>query len=181
MTVVGTDVNGCVNSASAEVEVAEASEITYTTTDELLGFDGTIDATVTGGFMQYSFDWDNDATGDFDDTEDLLGLTEGTYVLVVQDSEGCDNTISVDLNGQVGIETNQENGFTVYPNPTTNQITIRLNGNFTYEVLNLNGEVILNGSGFNQTMVDLESIASGVYFVHVKNNDFSNTIKIVKK
>ena len=181
LTVVGTDVNGCVNSASAEVEVAEAIEITYTTTDELLGFDGTIDATVTGGFMPYSFDWDNDATGDFDDTEDLLGLTEGTYVLVVQDSEGCDNTITVDLNGQVGIETNQENGFTVYPNPTTNQITIRLNGNFTYEVLNLNGEVILNGSGLNQKMVDLESIASGVYFVHVKNADFFNTIKIVKK
>jgi len=181
LIVIGTDANGCINSASTEVEVAEAIEITYTTTDELLGADGTIDATVTGGFIPYSFDWDNDGTGDFDDTEDLTGIAAGTYVLVVQDSEGCDKTVTVELNGQVSLETIQENGFTIYPNPTTEQITITLNGYFTYEVVNLNGDIVMNGTGVNQTTVGLEAISSGMYFVHVKNADFSNTVKVVKK
>ena len=39
-TVTGTDENGCVITASVEVEVAEEIDITYVTTDELFGSDG---------------------------------------------------------------------------------------------------------------------------------------------
>ena len=49
---------------------------------------GAIDITATGT-GPFTFDWDTDGTGDFDDTEDLTGLNAGTYNVVVKDANGC--------------------------------------------------------------------------------------------
>jgi hypothetical protein len=51
--------------------------------------DGAIDMTVTGGTGAYTFDWDNDGTGDTDDAEDLNGLTFGNYEVEIIDANGC--------------------------------------------------------------------------------------------
>jgi hypothetical protein len=79
-TVVGTDVNGCINTDEVDLTVYEGLEITYTSTEEILGGDGEIDITVTGGNPDYTFDWDTDGTGDFDDDEDLTELSGGCNV-----------------------------------------------------------------------------------------------------
>ncbi len=62
------------------------------------GSDGSIDLTVTGGTPGFTYDWDNDGTGDNDDNEDLAGLSAGTYNCTVTDALGCTATISVTIN-----------------------------------------------------------------------------------
>jgi hypothetical protein len=59
--------------------------------------DGSVDITVDGGTPDYSFDWDNDGTGDFDDMEDLASLGGGEYVVVVMDENGCQATATFEL------------------------------------------------------------------------------------
>ena len=54
--------------------------------------DGSIDITISGGTLPYSYDWDNDGTFDFDDGEDLENLSGGTYNVVVRDVNGCETT-----------------------------------------------------------------------------------------
>ena len=49
---------------------------------------GLIDITPSGGTLPYTFDWDNDGTGDNDDTEDLV-IGEGTHILNGLDANGC--------------------------------------------------------------------------------------------
>jgi hypothetical protein len=46
---------------------------------------------ITGGTVagNYLFDWNNDGTGDFDDTQDLNNLLSGTYCVNIQDDNGC--------------------------------------------------------------------------------------------
>jgi hypothetical protein len=178
--VTGTDDNGCVNTASIEVTVYEAVTITYTTEDEMMGTDGSIDITVTGGNPAYSFDWDNDGTGDFDDTEDLTGLAGGTYVVVIEDEAGCFATETIVLNSQLGIEINVENNISIYPNPTTAHITILAAGSFTYEITDVNGQIVLVANGVDTEEVSLEELASGIYFVNLTIADELTTIRIVK-
>jgi gliding motility-associated-like protein/uncharacterized repeat protein (TIGR01451 family) len=54
--------------------------------------DGSIDLTVTGGTLPYSYDWDDDGVGDMDDPEDRNGLDAGTYTVTVADNNGCTAT-----------------------------------------------------------------------------------------
>lgn len=53
---------------------------------------GKVDLSIVGGYPPYFFDWDNDGTGDFNDTEDLTRLTQGMYKVTVRDSRNCTST-----------------------------------------------------------------------------------------
>ncbi|MCC7454196.1 MAG: T9SS type A sorting domain-containing protein, partial [Crocinitomix sp.] len=142
--------------------------------------DGEIDITVTGGIPPYSFDWDNDGTGDFDDTEDLTGLTAGTYVVMVKCDAGCVMNESITVNSQLGVD--ETNGLlvAVYPNPTNDVVNIQFEGAFTYELSAVNGELILKGSSVNKKELDLDQLSEGVYFVTITAEGKTSTVKLVK-
>ena len=180
-TVVGTDDNGCINEADIDVTVYEALEITYTTTDEIFGSDGTIDITVTGGSTPYTYDWDNDGTGDFDDVEDLDGLTCGTYIVVVMCDAGCTATETIEVACQVSIDELNGLAVSIYPNPAYELVTISLEGTFTYTLTTVNGDVVLNGNGFNSEEISLDELAKGIYMINVFAGDQSTVIKLVKE
>ncbi len=180
-TVYGTDDNGCSNMASVDVEVVPAVSITAVATDEIVGGDATLDITVSGGAPAYTFDWDNDGTGDFDDTEDLTGLTAGEYTVVVQSEAGCSTTATYRIDSQLGVTELDGASIVVYPNPTQDNITILSAGNFKYEVVAINGEVLFNGSAVDTKNISLLEFADGVYFVNVTTESTTSTIKVVKK
>ncbi len=180
-SVYGTDANGCSNMASVDVEVVEPVSLSGVVSEEIAGDDGAIDITVTGGAPAYTFDWDNDGTGDFDDTEDLTGLAPGFYTVVVQSEAGCGASLLFEVGTQVSVDEFGNSFINVYPNPTQDNINIELAGAFTYEIVSINGEIIFSGSANEKAIVSLKELADGVYFVNVKSADNVTTMKIVKK
>jgi gliding motility-associated-like protein len=63
-------------------------------TCEVPGFNnGEVNLTVSGGVAPYSYSWSNGAS-----TEDLVGLTEGYYRVIVTDINGCSKTDSIRIN-----------------------------------------------------------------------------------
>ena len=164
-TVTGTDDNGCENTASIDIIVYEAITITYVAEDEIFGDDGSIDITVTGGNPAYSFDWDNDGTGDFDDEEDLNDLPGGTYIIVVEDEAGCSGTETIVVSTQLGIAELNLNGATVFPNPTSDKLTIQLDGEFIYSLVSINGKILSTMKVTNQAQLNLSEYTDGVYFL----------------
>jgi len=92
--VIVTDANGCIATASATVNEPTAISISTLTTDLICdgSSDGAIDVTISGGTTPYSFLWSNTAI-----TEDISGLSEGTYSVTITDANGCTVTESVTL------------------------------------------------------------------------------------
>ena len=85
VTVTGNDGDSC--EATFDVMGAESPiEISADTTNETgAGGNGAIDLTVTGGTQPYDFLWSN---GEM--TQDISGLTAGTYTVSVTDALGCE-------------------------------------------------------------------------------------------
>ncbi len=179
--VTGTDEFGCVNSGSVNITVVEDIAITYIVTDDIGVFAGAINITVTGGVSPYIFDWSNDGTGDFDDTEDLTGLTDGWFIVHVIGSTGCEASETIQVGNQAGIDMNENQIITVYPNPTTDQITVSVTGSFSYEIINLNGDIVFVGSAVDQKIISLEELAAGVYFLQVNSANTTSKVKIIKQ
>ncbi len=165
-TVTVTDANSCTAVETFTVNEFDAPQITVNTVVHLnCNGDnaGSIDISVTGGVMPYSYDWDNDGTGDNDDTQDLSGLSGGNYTITVTDGIGTTavetitinepSPIAIVLNGQNNINCNGDN---------TGSINITVTGGtpgYTYDW------------GNSITAEDPSGLAAGTYTVTVTDTN----------
>ncbi len=90
-TLTVTDAAGC--SATASATLTQPSQIVATSAKTHLtcfgSGDGAIDLTVSGGAGSLTYAWSHGAN-----TEDLTGLTAGTYTVTITDADGCSVTHS---------------------------------------------------------------------------------------
>ncbi len=96
-----TDADGSTDTETITLTDPSGMSITTSVTNESLAGanDGAVDATVSGGASPYSYNWSNGST-----SEDIAGLSGGTYSLTVTDSDGCtaETTSTVATNGGGG-------------------------------------------------------------------------------
>jgi hypothetical protein len=184
-----TDSIGCSIIDSVTITEGTAITLSATTTIETTpGNNGAIDLTIGGGTPSsggYVIDWDNDGTGDNDDTEDLNSIVGGTYNVTVYDSLGCSNTLVVNVPTSVGM-TEYENRFSVnvYPNPSSGQFYIEFkNGkDVSFEILNLLGEKVINIDNPDaRTQVNIQNYPVGIYLVRIKDGSQVITKRIAVK
>ncbi|HXH20108.1 MAG TPA: gliding motility-associated C-terminal domain-containing protein, partial [Chitinophagales bacterium] len=154
-TVTVTDAQGCrlTNSAS----ITEPAQLTASTTHVDVscrgGGDGSVNLSVWGGTIPYSYLWSNGAT-----TEDISGLTAGTYLVTVTDAKSCTITVSATISEPASLAS------------STTQINVSCNG-FS------DGSIDLTVSGgttpytynwsIGTTTQDISSLIAGVYDVTI--------------
>lgn len=179
-TVTGTDYYGCTNTSSVEVEVVDLVTLSGIITNEMVGGDGEIDLIISGGAPTYTFDWDNDGTGDFDDTEDLTGLLPGTYTVIVESEAGCGSEATFTIDSELSINSSTLQNYSIYPNPTRGELYIDLEGDFDVTIHTIEGDLRYQSVGKDKFIVDLSEFAKGVYFVTLTSNNANVTHKIIK-
>ena len=95
-----------INDASGDCEIIRVFDIVASGDPIVLTGDvtpvtsddgGAIDITVSGGSAPFSYLWSNGAT-----TEDISGLSEGTYSVTVTDSRGCEEVESFVVSNELG-------------------------------------------------------------------------------
>ncbi|MFT5723280.1 MAG: Flp pilus assembly pilin Flp [Bacteroidia bacterium] len=81
-------------------------------------------------------------------------------------------------------ELNNSNIIQVYPNPTTNEINIKVGLGLigmSYDVYNSNGQIVINGSIQSEsTLMELKGFTDGVYLIHI-GDDLKQCFKVIKK
>ncbi len=151
-TVVVTDANNCsdvmsftVNNNTGNLAIAGAS-----LGDENCGnANGSIDITVSGGAMPYTYSWSNGAT-----TEDVSGLAAGTYDVTVTDGNGCMASTSYTINNNAG---SLNSTATIVPELCTSG-----NGSINQTVTGGNGTLTYAWSN-GATTQDINSLTAGTY------------------
>ena len=90
----------------------------------------------------------------------------------------------------IGINTaaNDNVSVTIYPNPANTQATISvegINGKVEFVVADMNGRMIvtetINCNGQLVKTIDVSNLAKGAYFVHIYNDNFNTTRKLIVK
>lgn len=89
-----TDNNGCVTTASFQVNTISAINATaiITPVDCFNNATGAINLTVSGGNPSYTFNWSNGAT-----TEDISNLAAGIYFVTITDQNNCSLSASYNI------------------------------------------------------------------------------------
>jgi hypothetical protein len=152
--VTGTDVNGCQDIDSVQVIVNGTSASTLTET--------AIDAFTLNG-QTYT--------------------QSGTYSQVIPNSAGCDSTITLNLTlNFTGIQEMQDFAVSIYPNPTHELLFINSEIELlsSFELIDNQGRFVLSDAlKGNQTSINLETIASGNYYLKIDERNI--LVKVVKQ
>ena len=95
-TVTIDDTDGCSNTNSFTITEPTAIAVTVVSTQDVLCYGvntGAADISVTGGTSPYTYLWSTGAT-----TQDVTGLSSGTFTVTVTDSKSCQKTGSITIN-----------------------------------------------------------------------------------
>jgi len=79
---------------------------------------------------------------------------------------------------------NLERIVSVYPNPATETLNIKLgiSQNYSIQVVDIAGKILISKEGKSSSVtINIKDIAKGVYFVKVQTNNINESIKVMKK
>jgi hypothetical protein len=93
----------------------------------------------------------------------------------------CPVEASFTVSSFVGVDENGKISFNAYPNPTTDLISVVYEGQFSYQVINLIGEVVTSGTANNQQIISLKDFANGTYVVKVMSGENVGYVQVVKQ
>lgn len=139
-----------------------------------------------GGLAPFRFEW---STGDSTATADSLAV--GDYFVTVTDAVGCidEITISVDLDVATDEATEVLEGLSVFPNPTSGSLELRLDfkqsTRVTAELYDLTGRRMLTKAlgqrlRLNDNM-DISALPNGIYLLRVQADDAARTVRVIKQ
>ena len=153
--------------------------------------DGSIEINVDDGNTPYEYSIDGGTTyGNLNTFDDL---DDGTYIIVVRDSLGCEVLLTVEVKATTAVETTVYGQLIkVFPNPNNGVFRIEIEGDLEaayfldYEIMTIDGRIIQTGqlAKYDQKFTGLISLAAqtnGSYYVRLIDPKVNRLIHIIKQ
>ncbi|MDA3868039.1 MAG: T9SS type A sorting domain-containing protein [Salinivirgaceae bacterium] len=166
--------------ANIMVEFSEVAPVLYNVTFNVVDDNSNVleGATVTFDGTDYTTDADGQviitdlANGTYPVTVTKDGYSEYTEPVIV---DGADEVVPVTLTGMEAITVD----FNIYPNPTSGNLNIKVQGSYDVTVVNAIGRVIATEQIDGNSVIDLSNNVSGVYFIRLQSGDKVSTKRII--
>ena len=141
--------------------------------------------TLTANASNITYQWMDCATGQpiaGETNQSYTPTVTGNYAVIVTDM-GCSDTSSCELVDFTGIEDLTPTIFTMFPNPNSGQFTINFETEETYAITiqDIAGKVVFENSNVSNdnNLIEVEGLATGSYYVTIKNDTSRSTRKMV--
>jgi hypothetical protein len=104
------------------------------------------------------------------------------YWVEIGDGNGCiTKSYFNDPNFIANTQILEQNLVEIFPNPTEGEINIKTDlERFDFEIINLDGHLVMSGSGDHSFMLPMIEIPSGLYFITIKSKGYQFNQKIIK-
>ncbi len=122
----------------------------------------------------FSYQWSNGDTTHYT-------LYYPSWCLYVVDLNGCDTTICE--TPLTGTHSEVLSKINIYPNPTSRNITIDLPENQQFNILlyEMNGRLINSWEQVSNQLIIDRKISRGVYLLKIKDDNYTNYFKLIRK
>jgi hypothetical protein len=135
--------------------------------------------------LNYSWDFGDGNTSSIQNPSHTYA-TNGTYTVTLIASN-CIFSDTVTKTIQIGTNSMEENtnaNFEFYPNPATNQITLKVDNQLLgsiYTICDNTGKSVLNGYILSEnSVINLENLSKGFYLLSIAEN-LERTVKVIKE
>lgn len=137
---------------------------------------GEIDLQIQGGQQPYTIEWSNGGFG-----TKLDQLAPGKYTVIVKDASGCISSLEVivkEIQVSVSEEKLVDESWSVFPNPTVNELILRSEDSGSYTIYNAMGLKVSSGQIFKNMdmIINMSSLKHGIYII-----ELNGTRKIIVK
>jgi hypothetical protein len=183
----GSNIYGCSASYTQQITVKPAPTLSVLSSNPDACKDDLLSLTAFGGV---SYQW-------MSNTSPILyqgpiinvqASTNTNFTVVATGANGCTGkaVLVQNISECTGIEkiNGSLSGIRIYPNPTAGEFAIEFgnSNNKTVEVTDISGRVILStSSASEQVNININNLASGVYYVKVQSENASKVVKVVKQ
>ncbi len=163
-TITVTDGLGCTATSTITVTQPSTLVISTSTTDEMMGMDGSATVTVSGGTPNYTYFWMPGG----ETTASINGLAAGIYSVMVLDANGCGDTLEVIVGSQVSLDESGISSLVIYPNPSATTITVSNSASTVFDqvgVYTSEGRLMVEFAlgGNESRILDISSWSPGRY------------------
>ncbi|HRE73537.1 MAG TPA: gliding motility-associated C-terminal domain-containing protein [Flavobacteriales bacterium] len=161
-----TDANGCSTNQTIVVPAPAAIVLSLDSTDASCSTvaDGAINATVSGGAGNFTFNWTG-PNGFTEATEDIANVFSGIYYLTVTDANGCSLTDSIIVNAILVVNAFAGNDTTICAGSLLG-VSLTGSGGVTYEWFDMIGVSL----GTSQTVNVNPQFGTSDYILVANNN-----------
>ena len=170
------DVNGCTTTEQINIDqsIEELSASIEDVQEANCGeTDGSFRVATNNGSAPFTYDIGNGET----DNPLFENLAFGEYEVTVTDMNGCTVSETATVESITGVFDKNDFPITLFPNPVNNTINIvsEANSNYAYVIYDSIGQEIISGNG---SMINVEILNSGVYYIRINNSITKSFIKI---
>ena len=138
---------------------------------------GTLVPIITGGTPPYTYEW-TDKMDELLSTDSLFSPSEsGDFLFYVYDQNNCVSILYVSFDQTATID--DLSPLSIYPIPAKDYVKIS-NANFnSYDLINLEGQIVATGTFINSITIPRHQLPSGIYFLNLNNGIYNTTQKVI--